>query len=92
MKEYLPIGTIVKVNRGNEINFMIVGLMVENGEGERRDYVAVKYPMGNVGKAQYYFFNHDDISEIVHMGYVNEDHTIYVELLNSVEKQISKEA
>ena len=91
MKEYLPIGTIVNVNQAHEMNFMIVGLMIENAEGERRDYVAVKYPIGNVGKGQYYFFNHSDIKEIVHMGYVNEDHNIYVELLNSVEKQISKE-
>ena len=92
MKEYLPIGTIVNVNQAQDINFMITGLMVESANGERRDYVAVRYPVGAMGNAQYYFFNHDDIKDIVHMGYVNEDHTTYVQLLNSVEKQISKEA
>lgn len=92
MKEYLPIGTVVNLNQAEHINFMIVGLLVENANKERRDYVAVRYPVGAMNKANHYFFNNDNIKEVVHMGYVNEDHKVYVELLNSVEKQTADEA
>ncbi|MBE5938943.1 MAG: DUF4176 domain-containing protein [Lachnospiraceae bacterium] len=92
MKEFLPIGTVVNLNQAEEYNFMIIGLLVENTQNERRDYVAVRYPVGAMGNAKYYFFNNENIKEVVHMGYVNDDHKTYAELLNSVEKQINMQS
>ena len=82
-KEYYPIGTVVELEQAEKRLFMIVGLEVQSENGERRDYVAVRYPMGAMDKANYYFFNHSQIKEVVHMGYVNIDHETYVELINS---------
>ena len=91
MKEYLPIGSVVNVKLAGDMNFMIVGLLAENSNKERRDYVAVRYPVGILDNSKFYFIDHEDISKIVFRGYDNEDHKSYVELLNSMEKYLDKE-
>ena len=66
---------------------MIVGMLVENESGERRDYIAVRYPTGVMNKDNYFFFNHEQIGDIFHMGFVNEDHNAYVSLIYAALKK-----
>lgn len=84
MDRYWSIGAVVRLRQAAEVLFMIVGILVENEKGERRDYVAVRYPVGALGDANYFFFNGGDIQEVVHEGYVNEDHQAYSDLLRVV--------
>ena len=83
-REFYPIGTVVTLEQAPEFMFMIVGLMVQSESGECRDYVAVRYPVGELDNNNHYFFNQNQIKEVVHMGYVNVDHETYVELINCV--------
>lgn len=81
--DYLPIGTVVCLNRTDD-KFLIVGLAVRNAEGETRDYLGVRYPVGALSTENYYFFNHNMIKNIVHQGYYTADHESYKNLLNNV--------
>lgn len=55
MDRYWSIGTVVRLRQAAEVLFMIVGILVENEKGERRDYVALRYPVGALGDANYFF-------------------------------------
>lgn len=83
MIDYLPIGSVVQLDE-TEVLFMIVGLAVENENNIRKDYLAVKYPMGVLNSDSYYFFDHSIIKKIVHQGYSSVDHDVYKRLLNNL--------
>lgn len=81
--DYLPIGTVVRLNRTEDL-FVIIGLAVRNADDETRDYLGVRYPVGALSSENYYFFNHNMIETIIHQGYVSVDHESYKNLLNVV--------
>lgn len=81
--DYLPIGTVVRLNRAEDL-FVIVGLAVRNANGETRDYLGVRYPVGALSSENYYFFNHNMIESVIHQGYDSADHESYKNLLNVV--------
>lgn len=87
MNMYRSIGTVVRLYQAPEVLFMVVGILAENENGERRDYVALRYPVGALGDTVYFFFNEEEIQEVVHEGYVNEDHQAYNDLLRVVVEQ-----
>ena len=81
MEKYLPIGTIVLLHEGTK-TIMIYGRMQSHMETEAiYDYVACLYPEGNIGNEYTYLFNHDQISEVVHLGYVNDDEAEFLQIL-----------
>lgn len=90
-KEYLSIGTVVELHEKEGYLFMITGLLAENSNGERRDYIAVRYPTGMLNRDNLYFFNHEQIEKIVHYGYINGEHEIYTALLKAALKTDEKE-
>ena len=75
-KELLPIGSVVILKEGSKA-VMIYGrkqqILNENDDGKTFDYTACFYPEGYLMHSQSYFFNHDKIDKILHMGYINED-------------------
>lgn len=81
--DYLPIGTVVRLN-GEEDMFVIVGFAVRNADGETRDYLAVRYPVGALSSENFYFFNQNMIKTVIHQGYNSIDHESYKNLLNAV--------
>lgn len=81
--DYLPIGTVVRLNRAEDL-FVIIGLAVRNADDETRDYLGVRYPVGALSSENYYFFNHNMIETIIHQGYASDDHEAYKNLLNVV--------
>ncbi len=69
----LPIGSIVRIAEDSEVKLMIVGYFPENTQGERRDYSAIRYPMGVYDNRLYFFFNNADIFQVVYNGYEDEE-------------------
>ena len=71
--EYLPIGTVVKTKLMDK-TLMVYGRK-QHSEYKNADfdYVAVLYPEGNINEKFNFFFNQDDIENIIYMGYQNEE-------------------
>lgn len=84
MNDFLPIGTTVSIKDIENELFVIIGLAVENSKKEKKDYVAIRYPVGAINNSSYYFFNREDIEEVVHMGFINRDFECYVNLINAL--------
>lgn len=84
MKEYLPIGTVVKI-KGNECYQMIMGLKLENASNSQRyDYTSIMYPMGFNPKGEFLMFNNSDIEEVYHKGFESMNHESYIDQLKAV--------
>ena len=75
LKDYiLPLGTIVNLKRGTQ-ELMIIGraqLYCRDGELGYFDYSSILYPQGAVGDSEFFFFNDEDIAEVVFEGYRSE--------------------
>lgn len=84
MKEFWPIGTVVKVLEGEDVEFMIVGYLPQNENGEYRDYVSVRYPMGAFNNNVYFFFNHEHIGEVVFEGYNSKEFKAFLQIMNGL--------
>lgn len=77
----LPIGSIVYLSEGNQ-KMMILnrGAVVEqNNERVLFDYTGATYPKG-LDPEQVYYFNKEDIDEVVFEGYKDSDEKRFVEL------------
>lgn len=77
----LPIGTVVSVGEEENIKFMIVGYFPVNEKGEKRDYSAVRYPMGAYDSKMFFFFDDVAITKIHHNGYEDENFIALSELI-----------
>lgn len=73
MSTYYPIGTIVKLSIDNDMLFMIAGYLTRQGDGNIFDYFAVPFPMGLIKDNQYISFNRTCITEVVHVGYCDDE-------------------
>ncbi|WP_459502401.1 DUF4176 domain-containing protein [Bacillus sp. C1] len=79
----LPNGSIVLLKEGTK-KIVIYGrkqiLMVE--ESSMYDYIGCFYPEGYINPDYTFVFNHEDIEEIIFVGFVDEEEEAFVELLN----------
>ncbi|AXO91109.1 DUF4176 domain-containing protein [Bacillus cereus] len=79
----LPNGSIVLLKEGTK-KIVIYGrkqiLMVE--EASMYDYIGCFYPEGYINPDYTFVFNHEDIEEIIFVGFVDEEEEVFVELLN----------
>lgn len=73
MSVYHPIGTIVKLSLDENRLFMIAGYLVKQGNRTTHDYFAVPYPLGLVEENQYIIFNRECITDVIHIGYCDEE-------------------
>lgn len=103
MKEnkFLPIGTIVKVKDSKEL-FMITSYCVFPTGTELKsskeiapkrkmyEYGGCFYPQGILSSDIALAWNHGDITEVVHKGYVNDDYNEFNEILNKNYDQAKK--
>jgi len=72
MKKYLPLGSVVILEDG-EKTIMIYGRKQIHAETEKEyDYVACLYPEGNLNDDFTYLFNHEQIKDVIHVGYSND--------------------
>lgn len=76
-EKYLPMGTVVLLKKGAK-KIMIFGRkQIKTDTGEQFDYIAHLYPEGNIKKDMAILFNHEDIREVIHLGYSDEDEELF---------------
>ena len=81
IKNLLPIGSVVLLQDGKK-KVMIIGIKQMNIDTQvEYDYLAVLYPEGFLADQSMFFFNHDAIEDVYHMGYRNQEHDSFRERL-----------
>ena len=88
-EKFLPVGTTVKLN-GERGICVIMGFLVQKQESNDKkvyDYLGCTYPYGFYDPTISLMFNHSDISEVLHEGYVNDDWNSFDEKLKEVVKE-----
>lgn len=73
MERILPIGSVIKLKRGDQKLMIISRTPLYNNQGTIGyfDYSGCIYPVGQI-EQQMYFFNEEDIEEIYFEGYRDE--------------------
>ena len=93
VEKYLPVGTVVLLEDAKK-RLMITGFcMTDNSDKENPqvyDYSGCLYPEGLVNSNQIALFNHDQIAEIYHMGYSDEEEKAFKEKLNEYLEKADK--
>lgn len=90
--DYLPLGSVVTV-KGTDTKFMIIarGMCIRIQQTEQLfDYGACPFPTGIIGDKAIYF-NHQEISKILHRGYSDADDVHLREILCKAIKDASLE-
>lgn len=90
-KNLLPIGSVVVLNGGLK-KVMIIGVlqMVQHeDETKRYDYIGVIYPEGFMNTELLVLFNHDQLGEIIHRGFENEEYKGFVDRIAEVAKYVN---
>ena len=86
MKEYLPLGSIVKLKNGSRKVLIYGRAQVAKASGKQYDYLACPYPQGFLQSSMLLGFNHDQIEEVVFTGYADEEETAWVQRMNELMK------
>ena len=78
----LPIGSIVLLKDGTK-KLMVTGIkpVSEDNPDTVFDYIGVVYPEGYLSNEYNFLFNHDDINDIVFIGYDNPERQSFIEFL-----------
>jgi hypothetical protein len=82
-KKLLPTGSVVILKEGNK-KLMIYGrkqLLLNEDEPKMYDYLACFYPEGYINPDYSFVFNHEDIKEIVFIGYVDQEEDTFANYL-----------
>lgn len=90
IKNYiLPLGTVVKLKKGDMFLIIVGRAQLFNNEGTIGyfDYSATRYPQGIMSDQEFAFFNDEDIEEVFYEGYRNEQE---IEFADSYEENIAK--
>lgn len=82
-EKFLPIGTTVML-KGGHTPVMIISYCVfpKTNKKELYDYGSCPYPQGVIDPDTVHAFNHDQIEEILHMGYDTNDSKELSRILN----------
>ena len=75
---FLPIGSVVRLKDTPDQLFMIFGWLQKSLHRERvYDYIAVMYPEGLANKVLCFYFNEDEIEEVLFKGFQNDKELEY---------------
>jgi hypothetical protein len=79
-EEYLPLGTIVRLNNSNAKVMIIARGSLYNKLGDFGyfDYSAVPYPFGLFDSNNVLFFNQEDVQEVIFKGYKDDEEAAYI--------------
>lgn len=88
LKELLPIGSVVLLKEGTK-KLMITGIkpVSEDNPNKIFDYIGVVYPEGYLSNEYNFLFNHNDINDVVFIGYNNPEREDFINLM---EKELNK--
>ena len=89
--KYLPIGTVCRLKGGKKY-VMIGGFCPVSKESDTiPDYIGIVYPEGIITNEVTLYFNHDQIEEVVFLGFSNdEDKEFKLKLKDLIEKELPK--
>lgn len=96
-EEVLPVGSVIEVEGEGDDLFLITGYAAIVTEDIKLlyDYIGCLYPDGVLGTDGVLLFNHEDIIQVFHVGYMDEGFKEYsdeiVELLKSKDREIEEE-
>jgi hypothetical protein len=77
MKQYLPIGSIVRLKEGSK-RLMIYGRKQKQvATGTEYDYVGCLYPEGNISEEHTYLFNQDMIEQVFFIGFQDAEEFVF---------------
>jgi len=80
-EKYLPIGSVVLLHDG-EKRLMIYGrLQKQVANGTMWDYIGCLYPEGNLNEQYMYLFNHEQIKQVFHVGYQDDEEQEYQRMI-----------
>ena len=82
MKEYLPIGTVVRL-KGGEKKVMIFGRKQLADDSKEYDYISCLFPEGNISPEYNFLFNNEDVDEIFFKGFVNDEEEDFQKILKN---------
>lgn len=83
IKQLLPIGSVVRLS-GAKKSLMIFGVcQMHNDSQQTYDYIGVVWPEGNMGAETQILFFHQDIEEVIYVGYNTEEREAFIEQLNA---------
>ena len=82
MKQYLPMGSIVKIKDTKRKTIIVGRLQRRTDSDEIYDYSGLLYPVGSV-ENKIFLFNEGDISEVIFRGYCDIEEQEFVKFLNS---------
>ncbi len=75
-EKVLPLGTVVTLKDGDGSQLMIIARASVVAEGRKEvyyDYGSVLIPQGMLAPEAVYFFNRENVNEIIFYGYENEE-------------------
>lgn len=78
MKKLLPIGTVVRL-KGGEKCLMIIGILQEDEDGKRYDYLGCLFPEGYIDDETLFMFQQTDIEHVEFIGCINAQTQILME-------------
>ena len=86
-KKYLPLGSVVLLKDATK-KVMITGFVIKSIDtGDRIwDYIGCLYPEGIVTLDNNLLFDHDDIFQVISLGYSDDEQKEYNKLLEDVVK------
>ena len=83
MKEYFPIGTVVKL-KNYPREMMVTGIIQSDPNDPQHreyDYVGVLYPEGKISNKYQLTFDNEDVSEVVFRGFENIERENFLKAL-----------
>ena len=82
-KNLLPIGSVVLLKEGTK-KLMVIGIkpVSEADPDTVFDYIGVLYPEGYLSNEYNFLFNHEDINDIVFLGYNNPERENFLDYLD----------
>lgn len=88
LKELLPIGSVVLLKEGTK-KLMIIGIkpVSEDNPNTVFDYIGVVYPEGYLSNEYNFLFNHNDINDVVFIGYNNPEREDFIEFMEEAFKK-----
>lgn len=92
MKRLLPVGSVLKLNVESNKKWMIFARLVKEKEQDQFmwDYCACLVPQGFQEQEKLRFFNHDEIQQLLFIGYQDEEELQYSAALADIKNDMDK--
>lgn len=77
-----PVGTLVTIEGYNYPILIIAHEMWLETESKRYNYMGVQYPVGFSLEGEFIFLDHNQVIDILNLGYLHSEHVAYSDMLD----------